>query len=68
MAFPEPQRIPGLASLCEGVCVFVWDRGGDNQQWQEGRVPVRDSQLVSFNSTPSCCPPPPGDGSSVIPS
>lgn len=37
MAFPEPQRIPGLASLCEGVCVFVWDRGGDNQQWQEGR-------------------------------
>lgn len=48
MAFPEPQRIPGPASLCEGVCVFVWDCGGDNQQWQEGRS-VQPSQ----SGTPS---------------
>lgn len=57
MAFPEAQRIPGPASLCAGgwvggsVRVFVWDCGGDNQQWQEGRsrpsrgLPVGQFQL-----------------------
>ncbi len=47
MAFPEPQCIPSLARLCEGVCVcgcvFVWGCRGDNQQWQEGL------------SCPCCC-------------
>ena len=71
MAFPEPQCIPSLARLCDGVCVSVGVClcGTAEVIISSGRrdflvpvvvprgaVPVRDSQLVPATHPPSAIP------------